>query len=783
MRHLRWLPLVLASAATVVTAQDNPAVYITAGDAAAWSPASAVSATAAPGKWFQRKVGFAGRGDYIFNIQAGGLYPDLTVSPRLRGRYNLYVNLREVNYLTGLQLKLSKQALAHTITPAMGTSEVHTNRDILWATAVDMTDQTILMRYIGRMVYFSYLKFVPVAADQPGLTVDPERVREEPLLDHRAEWLKTKDVVPEGMREIKHLPDQAAPPAPDAGRGYVIYARPYLDLVFPDTLPGPEDIVSELRVAAARGEYEPIVFSVYATRDLGPCHVTVDDLKSGNKKIGKAAVSVAAVATRNLRTTFNGKTFMHVPAMLDPTMPVAIPASRSKQFWLTVHVPADAAPGDYTTNVTFAPASLQPARLKLTLRVHPFRLDEPRGTSLGVYDLLWAARADADWLRAHLADLRAHGMTSDGYCGGLNGEIMVRNGVAAVQFDGSCGLEQFLEGYKAAGFPQPVLWLMSGDIWDWCGSQAEPGSEQFDILYRQVIQSILRQCQARQWPGITFQPIDEPGSYEYRPNAAYVEQWAVESKLIKEAGGTVEVDHIPFSTTDERLKSALERALPCIDVFTQRFSTRPIWFEQEGWWWDNMKRQAAEWGKQLWSYNINDAAFFPELATHRLAYGHFLWLEQARGQLLWSYQQVAENPLNALDGNYTDMMYTYPSIPEAGVVGGPSLMWECIREGTDDLRYVRTLERLIAEAEARGAAGRKQAAPARTLLAQLRASFDRDRLRQRDRYIECQWDAAETAPDGQQTVSGHFNVPNGWGLADYDRWRRAMADQIVRLSR
>jgi len=781
MNMLRaWLSpaLIVACAVTAAVAQDDPASYITAADSASLAPVSALSPAAAAGRWFQRQVAFAGRGDTILMAYPGGLYPDLTITPNLRGRYHLIINMREVNAATGLQLKLSGRDLAYTITPALGTATVHTNRDLLVATDVDLTGQTILLHYIGRLVYFSYLKFVPAVAS-PGLTLDPERVREEPLLNPVEEWIRTRDLVPEGMVELRHEADVPATPAADDGRGYVVYARPVLDLVFPDTVPAAADVCTDLRLAAARGEFEPATFSAYASRDLGACHVTVSDLVSGAKKITKTNVAVASVALRNLRTNYNGKVFMRAPAMLDPTLPVHVPAQQSKQFWLTVHVPATAAPGDYAGTVTFTPGTGQPTRLQLTVHVHPFALPEVRDVYLGMYDQLWALRADAHWLRDHCADMRAHGMTSIGYCGGLNGQIVLKDGVATVLLDDTCGFARFMDAYRDAGFPRPVLWLMSGDIWDWCGRQAKPGSDAFAALYRQVVQSLLKEAQRRHWPGIVFQPIDEPGSYEQRPNAGYIERWAVASQLIKAAGGTVEVDHIPFTTADERLKSALERALPVTDIFTERFSTKPIWFEKDGWWWGSLKDQARQWGKQFWSYNINDAAFFPELATMRVAYGHFLWLQGVTGQFTWSYQQVSGNPLNALDGASTDMMYTYPAIPEAGAPGGPSLMWECMREGVDDLRYVQMLEDLIARAEAKGQG--LSAQQGRAVLERLRASFDWQQLEARNRFIECQWDETLTATSGQRTVRGHFNVPNGWELGDYDRWREAVAREIVRL--
>ncbi len=393
---------------------------------------------------------------------------------------------------------------------------------------------------------------------------------------------------------------------------------------------------------------------------------------------------------------------------------------------------------------------------------------------MGRYDGMWSSATGEAWLRDRFADMRAHGMTSVGYSGGLNGTIEMVDGVAQMRFDGTSGFEKIMEAYSAAGFPRPLLWLMGAEPWNWCNKQAEPGSEQSETLYRQVIQSLLRRSEERGWPGIVFQPVDEPGSYGLRDSTGRIESWVAQSRLIKQAGGVVEIDHIPLSTEDPRLKDALEQVLPHIDIFTQRFATKPIWFRKDGWEWRTMQDQVDEWGKQLWSYNINNANFFPELPTMRLAYGVFVWQQQVRGQMTWSYQAPTGNPLNCLDGGYTDMMYTYPAMPRANVQGGPSLMWECIREGVDDLRYVQTLEHAIQQAKADGK--HELAQQARAVLMEMAASFDTELLNATNNYIECRWD--ETA---EGTATGSFNIPNGWELDDYDRWRSKIAEQIIRL--
>jgi hypothetical protein len=769
------------AATCALAAQDDPAVYIDVADTRYFSPQAAFSTAGFAGHWYFRRTGLSQRKGFILNAAAGGIYPDLLISPNLRGRYNLYVGTREVDWLCGFQLKLSDRELAATVTPALATPQAHFNREMLWATDVEMNGQTILLHHLGRAVYFDYLKFMPVGADKPDARIDPERVRDEPLMDMKAAWRRDREAVPPGMREIKYSPGPSVSPANDtAGRGYVTYSRSYLDPIFPSSAPRAREVTSELSAFASRGEYEPVTFSVYAFRDLGPCTVKVGDLRNGASVLGKSDIAVAAVRCRNLRTTYYGNDYMRAPAMLDSAASADIPKGESRQFWLTVHVPLEARPGEYRGEVTFAPADAPPARLSLRFRVFPFALREPADLALGMYDLLWSIEAEAGFPRGRFEDMRAHGMTTVGYCGAANCPFVLDGGRAALKFDGAGGLEQGMDAHRDAKFPYPLVWLMGDDLWSWCGQQAEVGSPRFGDLYKQLIQSILAEAKKRRWPGVVFQPVDEPGSYEYRPIPGYAARWAAETELIHQAGGVTEADHIPLSTTDERLRPFLERALPSIDIFTERYSNKPIWFEKDGWSWSNLKDQVANWRKTLWSYNINDADFFPQLATMRFAFGHFLWLEGVRGQLLWAYQDAAGNPFNALDGKNTDLMYRFPALPEIGENGGPSLMWECIREGADDYKYLHALAALADEVRARGDA--RRADEARKVLDRLAASLDLAAMRGKCSYIECQWAERFALPSGETAVGGAFNIPNGWSFRDYDVWRLEIARQIARLS-
>ena len=58
--------------------------------------------------------------------------------------------------------------------------------------------------------------------------------------------------------------------------------------------------------------------------------------------------------------------------------PFALEAGKCKQFWLTVHVPADAKPGLYRSTVALTVNRCQQAAIPLVVRVLPFELPQPR---------------------------------------------------------------------------------------------------------------------------------------------------------------------------------------------------------------------------------------------------------------------------------------------------------------------------------------------------------------------------------------------------------------------
>ena len=88
---------------------------------------------------------------------------------------------------------------------------------------------------------------------------------------------------------------------------------------------------------------------------------------------------------------------------------------------------------------------------------------------------------------------------------------------------------------------------------------------------------------------------------------------------------------------------------------------------------------------------------------YRYYYGLVLWEMNLDGGCTFAYQTAMGNPWDDFDGGgtYRDFMMTYPG------ADGPidTVQWEGYREGCDDLRYMATLEKALAETKERAPTG------------------------------------------------------------------------------
>ena len=109
-------------------------------------------------------------------------------------------------------------------------------------------------------------------------------------------------------------------------------------------------------------------------------------------------------------------------------------------------------------------------------------------------------------------------------------------------------------------------------------------------------------------------------------------------------------------------------------------------------------------------------------------------------------------------------------------------MWEALREGVDDLKYINMLASLIEQGKSYRRPEewpvKKAAEKAQKVLDRVISSIDVALIKEECHSIESKWDV-----EGSGYVGGRYLLPNGWDFEDYDRARKDVANEILELKK
>ena len=196
------------------------------------------------------------------------------------------------------------------------------------------------------------------------------------------------------------------------------------------------------RLFATPGEFEPVSFAVRPEERGEQLFLEASDLSGPAGTIPRSNVRVQSVEG------FHGG---DRDILMDLGRPWDMPAFQRELFWATVHVPAEARPGEYTGEVTVTGGGKPVARLGLRLEVLPFRLEEPP-FALG-YN--YSSPRNPRTLAAHLDDMRAHGMTTVAPLYGFH---------LPVHDEDTTEFGEFIDAFRRAGFRQPMYFGASMNL-------------------------------------------------------------------------------------------------------------------------------------------------------------------------------------------------------------------------------------------------------------------------------------------------------------------------------
>ncbi len=247
---------------------------------------------------------------------------------------------------------------------------------------------------------------------------------------------------------LAHVADSLAAlgEGPVANDRCVLYAIDPVrnDLPNPEAFPLPGAPLAKIELTCCRGEYEPAAVAVHALADLENLTLTLSPFVGE----GNAPVTIEG-DVRVVKSWYqqpSGRGYVLTPELLlkddafvatdpeakvnifrdpeaprdaDQLQPLAIPADSSRTFWITVHVPADAPAGRFTSELTVTGEALE-LSVPLSVRVPEWDLPPPslqysfyyRGRPSRDEPGLGSDDLNAAQFEADLRSMMEHGITN-----------------------------------------------------------------------------------------------------------------------------------------------------------------------------------------------------------------------------------------------------------------------------------------------------------------------------------------------------------------------------------
>ena len=486
--------------------------------------------------------------------------------------------------------------------------------------------------------------------------------------------------------------------------------------VRPQEIPTAAALGGDLEGSACRGEIEPVSFAVHALTDLADLRLDISDL-SGPGAIPAGAVdpfvvkawytagfykgdphgrflvpdlllkddALVRVDTENqhnyLRSTAEDGAEEYIlcsgptsealqnirPRDAKALQPVSVPAGTTKAFWLTVHVPEEAAPGNYRGTVTLRWSGEKTHRIPLRLHVLPFDLPP----SPLIYSIFNRSRIGAT---ADPHDINTEYLTVERYEREIRN--LVEHGILYPNsYDGFALLRPALEARRRAGVATERFY--SVDLAYRVRVATQDGKEGRRELRKRIAEwkPVLEEFGYRE---LWVMGIDEARGPQLKAQRPAVE-------AVHEAGARCWA-----AATHETTFGVIGDLL---DMAVMAGVAKPS--------------ELRKWhggGKEVFCYGAPQTEWEqPEI--YRRNYGLVLWQTGYDGAMIYAYRHGMGHVWNDFDHPRRDHTLVYPTAD--GLID--TIAWEGVREGIDDTRYMAALQQAISAAADPGAAGRAQA--------------------------------------------------------------------------
>jgi glycosyl hydrolase family 123 len=494
-----------------------------------------------------------------------------------------------------------------------------------------------------------------------------------------------------GWKEVKHevrkLDDLTSA---QKRAGYLLFSRNYLEPIYHSTVPYAHELSPELRTIVTQGEYEPLAFAIYALQDLKDVKIKVNPLVAESvQKISVDNIDMRIVKFVPRKLSAKDKTYDYLPFYLEKQETINIPAGSNKQIWLTLFVPPATAGGLYQGKIQVEVPGKIPSEISVKVKVLPFKLDKTK-----IDYMMWATDHGADtkekW-RQNLIDVVAHGCTGGSY--GANIDVrrtkqplaqLIKEAQEKFRWKIDMAKKMGLNGPSDCGigsigitsnWDHGIFWFVPYNF--------SSDRDQKALAIMKGNYEVLKQCDYIDQG--YFEIAHEIGGNlgkkrQGRPNLKEMASHYYQL-LRKELPATNYPGLKTIAVIGGGLAQGMpeDRWYPGVDVLcTNYLGNDP----------DKMMAQLKKSAKEVWFYNMSSHGELPVMDRH--CFGVFSWRMEPRvmAQWVYSFDSLAKNKFRGNEGYTAKSRY-----PGEGNV--PSIGWEAIREGIDDVKYLTTLENLI----------------------------------------------------------------------------------------
>ena len=475
----------------------------------------------------------------------------------------------------------------------------------------------------------------------------------------------------------------------------------------------------EARIFASPGEYEPFSFLVRPRESIEQVMISGSELKGPGGSIPAANVAVASV-----EEFFPGGRQILVPVGKAWNMS----AYAVEYMWCTVKVPEDAKPGSYRGEVAVTSKGQKIAAITIALDVLPIKLEDPP-FALG-YN--YSHPKDRKAMEAHLADMRAHGMTTVAALYDFHLPVYDNN---------TSELGEFIEAYKKAGYPAPFYFATPMDLeLSELAGFGSVDSRRFQQKYIKVMRALHEEVKRHGVP--TVMSIGDELTNRG------MEGVKIAGKLAKLAW-----EELPEIATTSDMNGYMEvmAMAPYLNIATFN----------NGWDGADHHNQGRHLLNRKFVEEVQSKTgaipWFVNAGTGRFPYGLFFWKMSkygVRGKVEW-YYNLGKNERGSV-------------VRLEGAKVYPTLDYERSREGIDDLKYLCALEKLIDQAKKSGQAAEQ----VRKAEATLKGIFD---------AIADDWTVYDTGTRFSIDGFGVVDPEKAAALGQLDSTRQAVAQRIIEL--